>query len=98
MRLDLSTTLSSAQLKALATFVTKRSAKAVEAWTSAPQQAVEGAMLYQASHCDMCHQLNGVGQKTGPPLNGIAGHRARDWVEGHFSEPQKFSPGSVMPP
>jgi mono/diheme cytochrome c family protein len=90
--------LNGAQLKALATFVTKRSAKAVEAWAGAPQQAAEGAMVYQASHCDMCHQLNGVGQKTGPPLNGLADHRARDWVEGHFGDPQKFSPGSAMPP
>jgi quinol-cytochrome oxidoreductase complex cytochrome b subunit/cytochrome c551/c552 len=93
-----STQLNGAQLKALATFVTKRSAKAVEAWAGAPQQAAEGAMVYQASHCDMCHQLNGVGQKTGPPLNGLADHRARDWVEGHFGDPQKFSPGSAMPP
>jgi len=86
------------QLKALATFVTKRSAKAVEAWGSAPQQAVEGAMVYQANQCGMCHQLNGVGQKVGPPLNGLAGHRARDWVEAHFADPQKVSPGSTMPP
>ena len=70
----------------------------VEAWISAPQAGVEGAMVYEANHCGMCHQLNGVGQKVGPPLNGLADHRARDWVEGHFADPQKFTPGSTMPP
>ena len=66
-------------------------------WPNAPQAAVEGAMVYQTSQCAMCHQLNGAGQKTGPALNGLSDHRARDWVVGHFAEPAKFSPGSVMP-
>lgn len=92
------TQLSGLQLKTLATFVTKRDDKAVEAWTSAPQSDIEGAMLYQANQCGMCHQLNGAGQQVGPPLNGLADRRARDWVEHHFAEPAKFSPGSTMPP
>ena len=54
-------------------------------------------MVYHDSQCAACHQLNGAGQKTGPALNGLAEHRAREWVEGHFAEPAKFSPGSVMP-
>ena len=29
---------------------------------------------------------------------GLAKRRDRTWVEGHFAEPQKFSPGSTMPP
>jgi quinol-cytochrome oxidoreductase complex cytochrome b subunit len=91
-------TLTGNQLKALVTFVTKRDDKGVEAWSGAPQQAVDGAMVYQNSQCGACHELNGTGQKTGPPLNGIAGRRTREWLEGHFADPQKFSPGSVMPP
>ena len=55
-------------------------------------------MVYQNNQCGACHELNGTGQKTGPPLNGIAGRRTREWLEGHFADPQKFSPGSVMPP
>ena len=35
---------------------------------------------------------------TGPWLNGLADHRKREWVEQHFSDPAKFSPGSKMPP
>jgi quinol-cytochrome oxidoreductase complex cytochrome b subunit len=92
-----STTLTGPQLRALANFVTKRDDKGVEAWTDAPQPAVEGAMLYQANQCQLCHQLNGAGQKTGPPLNGVASRRTREWLEGHFADPQKFSPGTPMP-
>lgn len=91
------TTLSGLQLKTLATFVAKRDDKAVDAWKEAPPDAVEGAMVYQNSQCGMCHELNGVGQKLGPPLNGEAGKRTREWLEGHFNDPPKFTPGSTMP-
>jgi len=91
-------TLTGTQTRALVAFVTKRDDKGVLAWTGAPQPAVEGAMVYQSSQCGACHELNGTGQKTGPPLNGLAGRRTREWLEGHFNDPQKFSPGSVMPP
>jgi ubiquinol-cytochrome c reductase cytochrome b subunit len=91
------TTLKGPQLKLLATFVAKRDDAAVEAWKDSPPDAVEGAMVYQSSQCSLCHELNGVGQKTGPPLNGLAGKRTRQWLEGHFNDPPKFSPGSTMP-
>jgi quinol-cytochrome oxidoreductase complex cytochrome b subunit/cbb3-type cytochrome oxidase cytochrome c subunit len=86
------------QLKALAAFVAKRSDNAVEAWESAPQPAVDGAMLYAANGCSGCHQLNGVGAQVGPDLNGLAERRDRNWVEQHFGDPPKFSPDSIMPP
>jgi ubiquinol-cytochrome c reductase cytochrome b subunit len=91
------TQLNGLQLKALATFVTKFGDKDIDAWTNAPQNAVGGAMVYNTNQCGMCHELNGVGGKLGPPLNGLAARRARDWVEGHFAEPARFSPGSTMP-
>jgi ubiquinol-cytochrome c reductase cytochrome b subunit len=91
------TTLKGPQLKLLATFVTKRDDSAVEAWKDAPPDAAEGAMVYQNSQCSLCHELNGAGQKVGPPLNGEAGKRTREWLEGHFNDPAKFSPGSTMP-
>jgi ubiquinol-cytochrome c reductase cytochrome b subunit len=92
------TQLNGMQIKTLATFVAKRGDDDVEAWTSAPQSAVDGAMVYQNSQCGICHMLNGSGGKIGPPLNGLADRRARDWVQQHFSDPAKFSPGSTMPP
>ena len=94
---NVATQLRGPELRGLVTFVTKRSDAALKAWSSAPQAAVEGAMVYQANQCAACHKLNGVGMQTGPPLNGVADHRNREWLEGHFADPQKFSPGSTMP-
>jgi ubiquinol-cytochrome c reductase cytochrome b subunit len=94
---NVATQLKNPELRGLVTFVAKRSDAAVKAWSSAPQAAVEGAMVYQANQCAACHKLNGVGMQTGPPLNGVADHRNREWLEGHFADPQKFSPGSTMP-
>ena len=92
------TTLTGPQMRILINFVTKRGDQAVQAWQGAPEQAVEGAMVYMQSQCAGCHELNGVGQKLGPPLNGVGGRRTREWLEGHFADPPKFSPGSTMPP
>ena len=35
--------------------------------------------------------------KIGPPLNGLSRRETRNWVEEHFANPQKLSPGSIMP-
>jgi ubiquinol-cytochrome c reductase cytochrome b subunit len=90
--------LSDAQLAALASFLLKLNAKNAAALESAPQFAAEGAMIYQQHKCGACHQVNGAGVKMGPVLNGLAQRRSRDWVEEHFANPQKLSPGTVMPP
>jgi ubiquinol-cytochrome c reductase cytochrome b subunit len=95
---NIATQLKNPELRNLASFVTKRQDAGVKAWSTAPQAAVDGAMVYQANQCSACHKLNGVGMQTGPPLNGVADHRTREWLEGHFGDPQKFSPGSTMPP
>jgi ubiquinol-cytochrome c reductase cytochrome b subunit len=89
--------LTGAQMKALAAFVSKLTPEAAEALYSAPQNAVDGAILYEAQHCNVCHQVNGVGMKSGPPLNGVAQRRTRDWLQEHFVNPQKLSPGTTMP-
>jgi ubiquinol-cytochrome c reductase cytochrome b subunit len=92
------TQLTGNQIKAVVAFVTKRDDKGIDALANAPQAAVDGAMIYQQNQCAMCHQLNGVGQRSGPALNGLAERHPRDWVQGHFADPVKFSPGSTMPP
>lgn len=94
---NIATQLKGPELRGLLNFVTKRNDAAVKAWTGAPQAAVEGAMIYQANQCGACHKLNGVGMETGPTLNGVADHHNREWIEGHFGDPPKFSPGSTMP-
>ena len=90
--------LPTAQLRALVELVTKRNDDAIEAWKTAPENAVKGAEVYQANQCSMCHTLNGEGGQLGPVLNGVRGRHERAWVLGHFSDPEKYTPGSQMPP
>lgn len=90
--------LPEAQLNSLAAFLLKLNQQNVNTLMAAPDSAVAGAMVYQQNRCGSCHQVNGVGMKLGPPINGLSKRRDRKWVEGHFAEPQKFSPGTVMPP
>ncbi|MEO8051489.1 MAG: cytochrome b N-terminal domain-containing protein, partial [Acidobacteriota bacterium] len=89
--------LSEPDVKMLATFVAQRSDKAVDAWQNAPQNAVDGALIYQANDCGSCHQLNGVGDELGPALNGVGERHHRSWIEQHFADPPKYSPDSIMP-
>lgn len=90
--------LSDSQLNALAAFLLKLKPSNAAALDAAPEFAVTGAMVYQQNKCGVCHLVNRVGGKLGPPLNGLAQRRKRDWVEQHFAEPQKMVPGSTMPP
>lgn len=90
--------LPDSELNALAAFILKLNPANAAALRDAPQKAVEGAMIYQRLRCGACHQVNGAGVKLGPALNGLAKRRERAWIEGHFAEPQKYSPGTVMPP
>jgi ubiquinol-cytochrome c reductase cytochrome b subunit len=63
-----------------------------------PAFVLHGAAVYRANHCSACHTVNGAGGKIGPVLNGLAKRQARSWVEDHFADPQKLSPGTSMPP
>jgi cbb3-type cytochrome oxidase cytochrome c subunit len=67
---------------------------------SAPDFAVEGALIYQKNGCAACHMLNGAGSKAGPgpELNGVANRRSEAWVIQHFQNPQMMSPKTPMPP
>ena len=89
--------LTDSQLNTLAAFLLALNERNEAALQSAPQFAVEGAMLYSANKCAACHQINNAGIKLGPKLNGLAQRRSREWVEQHFTDPQKLSPGTVMP-
>ena len=89
---------SDAQLGSLAAFLLKLNPRNAQALASAPQFAVEGAMVYQQNGCYACHQVNGVGMKLGPALDNLSARRSRQWVEEHFADPKKLSPGSTMPP
>ena len=90
--------LADAQLNALAAYLLKLTPKNAEALQTAPDFAVEGAIVYQANGCGGCHMVNGNGMKVGPPLNGLEKRRTKTWVERHFLEPQVMSPNTMMPP
>jgi len=90
--------LTDAQLNTLAAFLLKLNPRNAATLESAPEFAVEGALIYQKSQCGSCHMINGVGMKVGPPLNGLKRRRTEDWVERHFQDPQALSPDSFMPP
>jgi len=90
--------LSDAQLNTLAAFLLKLNPRNAEGLQSAPDFAVQGAVIYLNSQCGSCHMVNGVGVKLGPPLNGLKQRRTQQWVEDHFRDPQALSPGSIMPP
>jgi ubiquinol-cytochrome c reductase cytochrome b subunit len=90
--------LSDSQMNALAAFLLKLTPENAAKLEGAPAYAVDGAMIYQKNRCGLCHQVNGVGMKTGPSLNGLSRRRTEDWVKAHFADPQKLSPGSTMPP
>jgi ubiquinol-cytochrome c reductase cytochrome b subunit len=64
---------------------------------SAPDFAVEGALLFQKNACGGCHSVNGVGGRVGPSLNGLSGRRSEAWVIQHFQNPQMMSPKTPMP-
>jgi ubiquinol-cytochrome c reductase cytochrome b subunit len=89
--------LTDAQLNSLAAFLLKLGPDNATMLTLAPEFALEGALLYQSNRCGDCHKVNGVGAAVGPPLNGVSRRRSRSWVEEHFADPPKYSPGSFMP-
>ena len=89
--------LDDAKLKALSRFVLKLTPQNEVAIQSAPQFAIDGALVYESNHCGACHQINGAGMKVGPALNGVGTRRDRAWLEKHFADPKSVSQGSMMP-
>jgi ubiquinol-cytochrome c reductase cytochrome b subunit len=62
-----------------------------------PKPVTEGRKLYLSLGCVSCHSINGVGGKVGPPLDNVGSTRDRAWLFAHFKDPQKMTPGSIMP-
>ena len=89
--------LTDAQLSALAAFLLKLNPANGETLQSAPQAVVEGAIVYQQYDCGSCHRVNGQGTEFGPDLDGVSSRHTREWMEAHFRDPAKMSPGSPMP-
>ena len=90
--------LSGRQMNTMAAFLAKAAADDGEALADAPAFAVRAGGIYEMNGCGNCHVANGVGVPVGPPLNGLAKRRSKEWIEKHFASPQAMSPGSIMPP
>lgn len=86
----------SAKLSALVAPPPSAAAKASAA--SVEEQIAYGKRLLHQEDCLMCHRYEGEGGTIGPDLS-IEGTRGRSdaWLIGHFRDPAKYSPGSVMP-
>ena len=89
--------LKESQMKDLAEGMAALTAENGDLVATAPAFATHGAALYQENSCSACHQLNGAGGNMGPPMNGLAGRRTEAWSAEHFANPQKMSPGTMMP-
>ncbi|MDE2666911.1 MAG: cytochrome b N-terminal domain-containing protein [Acidobacteriota bacterium] len=92
------TTISDEESNGLAAFVLKLTPTNAAALEAVPAYAMRAAVIYQESQCGACHVVNGSGEESGPPLNGVGQRRTAEWLEDHFRDPQKFDPQSVMPP
>jgi len=76
-----------------------KNAKKEETSAKTQEQLIAyGKTLYRQEGCFMCHRLDGEGGKVGPDLT-VEGTRGRtvDWLTGHFKDPGKYVPGSIMP-
>jgi len=90
--------LKDSELTALSAFILKLTPDSEGSIMAAPDYVVQGALVYQANHCNSCHQVAGIGQKLGPPLDGVSQRHDRAWLEQHFRDPQGTSKGTIMPP
>ena len=84
-------------LNCLSAFLLKVTPANAPTLEAAPDLAVRGALIYQENMCGNCHLINGIGMTVGPPLNGVSERRTKDWLIGHFRDPEKYSPGTMMP-
>ncbi len=61
------------------------------------QELTTGQRLYQSLGCSGCHMIKGIGGTTGPDLTSVGTRRDKAWLIGHFKDPDKYVPHSVMP-
>jgi ubiquinol-cytochrome c reductase cytochrome b subunit len=89
--------LPTADLNALSLFVLKLTPQNEAALLTAPDFVTQGATVYQANHCDSCHQIDGTGSTLAPALDGVGLRHDRAWLEKHFADPAGVTKGSIMP-
>ncbi len=63
----------------------------------AGQELTAGQKVYRSLGCSGCHMINGIGGTTGPELTHEGNRRDRQWLTGHFKDPDEYTRGSFMP-
>jgi mono/diheme cytochrome c family protein len=56
-----------------------------------------GRELFVEKNCIACHNVGGVGAKTGPDLLGVTTRHSPEWLDEQLVNPQLVYPGSSMP-
>src|ERR1039458_5727571 len=56
-----------------------------------------GRELFVEKNCIACHNVGGVGAKTGPDLLGVTKRHSPEWLDEQLVNPQLVHPGSSMP-
>ena len=56
-----------------------------------------GRQLFVEKNCIACHNIGGVGVKTGPDLAGITTRHSPGWLDEQLVNPGMIYPGSTMP-
>jgi mono/diheme cytochrome c family protein len=56
-----------------------------------------GRELFVEKNCIACHNVGGVGAKTGPDLLGVTTRHSPEWLDEQMVNPQLVYPGSSMP-
>ena len=56
-----------------------------------------GKELFVDKNCIACHNIGGVGAKSGPDLLGIAKSHSNGWLDEQLVNPQLIYPTSIMP-
>ena len=64
---------------------------------SAPRQSWKEQSYIKPTIAGPVISVNGQGTDFGPALDGVATRRTREWIEAHFRDPAKMTPGSPMP-
>jgi mono/diheme cytochrome c family protein len=56
-----------------------------------------GRQLFVEKNCITCHNVGGVGAKTGPDLLGVTSRHSTEWLDEQLVNPELVYPGSSMP-
>jgi mono/diheme cytochrome c family protein len=59
--------------------------------------AANGAKLYTAQKCSVCHKIAGKGGPMGPDLSKVGGKRDAAWLKNYLTNPKSLDPKNKMP-